>query len=99
LQKDAWQMAEESINGFLCPDGSISQNAPTSCVHPREAAVAFHEPLQNLLDSSPFGILVHDADGKILIFNRQLEEITGYTSAEIPCINTWIERLYPEHSA
>ena len=54
------------------------------------------ELLRNLLDSSPFGILVHDATGKILIYNRQLEEITGYSSAEIHSIHTWIEKLYPD---
>ncbi len=89
-------MAEESTNGPFCSDGSLPQAASISWTHPIQSVAAGLDLLQHLLDSSPFGILVHDADGKILIFNRQLEEITGYSSVEIPSIHTWIEKLYPD---
>ena len=49
------------------------------------------------LESAPFGVIVHDEKGKILIFNSQLEKISGYRKNEIPDIQTWIARLYPDH--
>jgi PAS domain S-box-containing protein len=52
--------------------------------------------LENLLESAPLGIMIHDFEGHILAFNRELEAITGYTSSEIEDISTWIEKLYPE---
>ena len=49
------------------------------------------------LESAPFGVMVHDEKGKILIFNAQLEKISGYRKSEIPDIQTWIDKLYPDH--
>lgn len=45
--------------------------------------------------ASPFGVLVHDAGGRVLLFNARLEQITGYAAGEIPDIPTWIHRIYP----
>ena len=75
-------MAGESTNGSFCIDGALTQAASIDWAHPRKSAAAGFDLLQHLLDSSPFGILVHDAGGKILIFNRQLEEITGFSAAQ-----------------
>ena len=36
------------------------------------------------VDSAPFGIMVYDPSGAILIFNSQLERISGYRKEEIP---------------
>ena len=55
-----------------------------------------HWPLE-ALESAPFGVIVHDEQGKILIFNSQLEKISGYRKYEIPDIQTWIARLCPDH--
>ncbi len=48
------------------------------------------------IESAPFGIMVYDKTGTILIFNSQLERISGYRKKEIPDVKTWIERLYPD---
>lgn len=48
-----------------------------------------------VIAASPFGILVHDAEGKILLFNARLEEITGYTASEVPDISTWLRLISP----
>jgi len=50
---------------------------------------------RELFASSPFGVLVHDADGKTLLFNSRLEQITGYAAGEIPDIPTWLRLIYP----
>ena len=48
------------------------------------------------IESAPFGVMVHDSEGKILLFNSQLETISGYRKEEIPDTKTWIEKLYPD---
>ena len=48
------------------------------------------------LESAPFGVMVHDRSGRILMFNPQLEKISGYSREEIPDVGTWIAKLYPD---
>lgn len=48
--------------------------------------------------SAPFGILVHNRDGRILFFNHYLEDLTGYTLDDIPDVKTWIKKIYPDES-
>ena len=48
------------------------------------------------IESAPYGIMAHDDKGKILIFNSQLERISGYRKEEIPDVKTWITKLYPD---
>ena len=50
------------------------------------------------LESAPFGVLIHDSSGKILFFNDFLENLSGYSRTEIPDIQTWIEKIYPDLS-
>ena len=49
------------------------------------------------IESAPSGVLVHDPDGNILIFNSQLEIISGYGKDEIPDVATWIKKVYPDN--
>lgn len=48
------------------------------------------------VESAPFGIMVYDKIGTILIFNSLLERISGYRKNEIPDVKTWIKKLYPD---
>jgi PAS domain S-box-containing protein len=48
------------------------------------------------IDSAPYGVLIHDPGGRILLYNRQLEVISGYSRDEIPDISTWIDTVYPD---
>ncbi|MBW2410978.1 MAG: PAS domain S-box protein, partial [Deltaproteobacteria bacterium] len=48
------------------------------------------------IESAPYGVMVHDVDGNMLIFNSQLEKICGYSKAEIPDLTTWIKKVYPD---
>jgi PAS domain-containing protein len=66
-------MEEESGNGPFHNDGSRLEAAHSGQTHSKEKATACLDLLQHLLDSSPFGILVHDADGKLLAYSRQVE--------------------------
>jgi len=48
------------------------------------------------IESAPYGIMVHDHGGNILILNSQFEKITGYSKEEIPDVRAWIEKAYPD---
>ena len=48
------------------------------------------------IEAAPHGVMVLDADHKILIFNSQLEGISGYKKEEISDGYAWIEKMYPE---
>jgi len=48
------------------------------------------------IESSPYGIIVHDQQEKVIIFNNQMENITGYSREEIPDIATWFKKVYPD---
>ena len=48
------------------------------------------------IESAPYGIMVYDDKGRIIIFNSRLEKISGYHREEMPDVKTWIEKLYPD---
>jgi len=50
------------------------------------------------IESAPHGVMVLDREQNILIFNSQLEEISGYKKGEIPDAAAWIEKMYPEEN-
>ena len=54
------------------------------------------EKYRTTIESAPYGIAVLDQDGNFLIANSQLEKITGYTRKEIPDLETWFEKMYPD---
>jgi len=51
--------------------------------------------LEDILDSSPVGIGWSDVDGKIEYLNHQFTQLFGYTLRELPDIQTWHEKAYP----
>ena len=61
-----------------------------------EAADSCDQFYNLCVESAPYGIMVHDDKGQILIFNSQLEKISGYHQEEVPDIKTWIKKLYPD---
>ena len=54
------------------------------------------EKYRTSIESAPYGIAMVDPDGNVLIANSQLEKITGYTRKEIPDLETWFEKMYPD---
>ncbi|MBE9228452.1 PAS domain S-box protein [Phormidium sp. LEGE 05292] len=63
----------------------------------REAEVALQESeahFRNAILNAPMPIMLHAEDGEVLLINQVWTEITGYTKAEIPTVNTWINKAY-----
>jgi two-component system cell cycle sensor histidine kinase/response regulator CckA len=48
------------------------------------------------IESAPYGILVIDPNGRLLVFNSQLERLTGYSKDEIADEQTWFMKVYPD---
>ncbi|MGA9377777.1 MAG: PAS domain S-box protein, partial [Phormidium sp.] len=66
----------------------------------REAEVALQESeahFRNAILNAPMPIMLHAEDGEVLLINEVWTEITGYTKAQIPTVNTWINKAYRKH--
>jgi len=50
--------------------------------------------LRSLFANSPFPIMVHTQDGRIIMINQAWTELTGYELTEIPTIRDWAKRAY-----
>lgn len=48
---------------------------------------------------APFPIMLHADDGEILHISNAWSRISGYTHAEIPTMNDWVEKAYRETSS
>ena len=69
----------------------------SSLLHEAQQALQVAKELHLVaVEAAPCGIIVHDQAGKIVVFNSQLEKITGYSRDEIPDVQTWLEKLYPD---
>ncbi|RQD79861.1 MAG: PAS domain S-box protein, partial [Methanocalculus sp. MSAO_Arc2] len=52
--------------------------------------------IEGLFESLPLGVIIFDTGGTILRMNRGVEEITGYSPQDIPNLNEWFLRVYPD---
>ncbi len=52
--------------------------------------------LKDILDFSPIGIGWSDVNGKIEYVNHQFTKLFGYTLEDIPNIETWYKKAYPD---
>ena len=52
--------------------------------------------LRGILERLPMGLCLVQPDGRISFRNQRYVQICGYTEAEVPDVDTWWERAYPE---
>jgi len=60
----------------------------------QDSQVRFKQALESL----PVAIGIADTRGKILTVNLEFQRRYGYTQQELPDIQTWLEKAYPERS-
>lgn len=54
--------------------------------------------LRNLVDESPIPIAINTKDGTIEYLNREFTETFGYNIEDIPNVDRWFERAYPDEN-
>lgn len=54
------------------------------------------DDLINILNSLPVAVMLLDKKGKFIIINSKFTEITGYHYSEIPDIEAWFNKAYPD---
>ena len=52
--------------------------------------------LEDILDSSPIAIGWSNVDGRIEYINRQFTRLFGYTIDDLPNLDAWYQRAYPD---
>lgn len=53
------------------------------------------EKFELVFQSSPIGKALYNPDGHVLLINKKVTELFGYTIDEIPTIGEWINKAYP----
>ena len=62
-----------------------------------EKALQSHQDLiKGLFEGLPVGVLVWDAEGRLLQANRTFTELTGYIADDILTVDEWLDRAYPD---
>ncbi|MGE3724375.1 MAG: response regulator [Candidatus Sericytochromatia bacterium] len=51
---------------------------------------------QEILDFAPVAMAISTPEGKILKLNRQHQALFGYSPAELPAVESWWEKAYPD---
>jgi two-component system, cell cycle sensor histidine kinase and response regulator CckA len=52
--------------------------------------------LRTLMDSMPAGVWWYDREGNVEYQNRCFQELFGYKPEEVPTLNDWVLRAYPD---
>jgi diguanylate cyclase (GGDEF)-like protein/PAS domain S-box-containing protein len=68
----------------------------TRNTHKTESSDKRRSHLEDLLEFSPVGIFWIDSDGHIESLNQPFTELFGYQPADLPDLNTWGEKAYPD---
>lgn len=65
----------------------------------RETMQALRESeakFRRIAENSPFGLGTNDAEGRITFMNPKLTEIVGYRQRDVPLLDEWFRRVYPD---
>ncbi len=57
------------------------------------------ESLKMILEQSPTGTAILDKDQKFVFINQRLTEITGYSLEDIPTMEAWEQKAYPNENS
>lgn len=81
---------EIGLKGIVGPQGTMALASVVDVSARHEAELT----ARNIIAAAPYGLLIVDAQGTIVLANRQITRIFGYTEQEL--LGTSIERLVPE---
>ncbi len=49
-----------------------------------------------MIKHAPFGLMVFDADGRLIQFNDEAARLTGYDAHDLPTFDSWLDRASPD---
>jgi PAS domain S-box-containing protein len=52
--------------------------------------------LRSILERLPMGLCLVQPDGRISFRNQRYVQICGYTEADVPDVDTWWQRAFPD---
>lgn len=96
MKKDGTIIPVEASGKVLEIDGSRKVIAIVRDISERIASRNIMDKSKAAIEAAPHGVAVIDKQGKINLYNRKLEEISGYRADEIPDIFTWLGNLIPD---
>jgi PAS domain S-box-containing protein len=62
----------------------------------QEAVEAGRARLQKILESAPIALSLADASGAVKFQNQRFSELFGYTTSDVPTLEDWWERAFPD---
>ncbi len=65
-------------------------------LHAKEKAEESERKFRNALENSPIPTVIAGVDGTTIYLNKQFIQVYGYTIQDIPTIEKWYERAYPD---
>ncbi|ADQ14006.1 sensor domain-containing diguanylate cyclase/phosphohydrolase [Halanaerobium hydrogeniformans] len=79
--------------GEICGIVFVLRNVKEKCKM-RQEIKNKSELFTNAVEESPFSIMLHNDNGEVLKVNQTWQELTGYSEAELPTIDKWLEKAY-----
>src|SRR6185503_3600114 len=67
--------------------------------HSEAALRESEERLRRAIQDAPYPIQIHAEDGEVLTINQSWTDLTGYVLRDIPTIEAWTEKAYPDRAS
>ena len=91
-----YRVAEDRIGGVVITFFDITERKQAE-EHLREHVEvlrASEEQFRRAIEDAPIPVIMHAEDGEVLQLSRTWTELTGYTLADVPTVDAWLNHAY-----
>ncbi len=103
IKKNGQQVCTNmAVHCLRTPDGTVDYFVAliqdiTERKQTEEALRKSEEQFRSVIEQAPIGmVIVRSSDGSILFQNERFTQIFGYTTADIPNVQDWWQKAYPD---